>query len=45
MVSIVKKLSLDSMHKKLEDFHNIFTSLKNRSTQKKRTKKQSFMRR
>ena len=43
----IKKLSLDSMHKKLEDFHNIFTSLKDLCTQKKpnkQTKKQSFMR-
>ena len=33
-------LSLDSMCKKLEDFHNIFTSLKNLRTQKKKKKKE-----
>ena len=31
-------LSLDSMCKKLEDFHDIFTSLKNLRTQKKKKK-------
>ena len=37
----IKKLSLDSMHKKLEDFHNIYYS-KESYHAKKRTKKQSF---